>query len=403
MKIVVAGLVAALVLAAPQASAKEPLVPKRLLGIVGGATGARLAKLDARTLRPISRMVDAGTGVSYVARSPGRGALVAFTGGRRGELLRFLDLDRMRWTGDMSVSGSVSAAIWRLADRLVVVTAGRASAVVIMDPAARRIRARRNLGGTVVATNVGADRLVAVVAPFDRIGEAWLVVVDERGRVRTVELPNVRAGTEVVSTDPYVGRHERPAVAVDSRGERAVVLTARGTAVEVDLASLATRSHTLALSRADKGGAGSDRSALWISPNTIAVTGSDVSEDGGETRWTPAGLKLVNVSDWSIRILETATVQMTYAWGTLLAHGGVWDAQTRRSVYPGVAGYGTDGALRFRLFEGETIGPAAIVGWLAYFTDDNATRFTIVDTNTGAVVATAETAVPTFPLRLWLS
>jgi len=396
-------LLAGTLLLAAGASAK-PIVPQQLLGFVAGSSGVSVVKLDATTLRRVSKLATgAGTSASYVGSSVG-GARGAISTAERGGTLRFLDLRRMRWEGSVPVAGGVRASLWNYADRLVVVTGGPTAAVRVIDPITRKIRATYALRGPVTAVSSTSEELVAVIAPLDGIGPSRLAVVDDRGRVRLAPLPQIRSGGDVVETtgpEPFVGLFEQPAVAVDPLGKRAVAIGADGSVADVRLDTLAVTAKTLpsrTLARGNKVAIGHARSARWIDATTIALTGSDGWLENGVQRWAPAGLQLVDVRGWSTRTLDSTTTDTAFTGTTLLAFGGYWVGQGEgvfRAVGDGFAGYTRDGARTFHVFEGRLVMPACISGIYAYFADQNRTQFTIVNTQTGAIVGTAQTRTPT--------
>src|SRR5712692_8680670 len=265
--------VAAVVLAVPQAAAKGG-PPSRLLGFVGSGKATAVVKLDALTLKPVSRAAPTGT------EDPSLVALVA--GGGRAAFsttfaaLRFLDFRTMRWEFRLSDPGRPAAAIWNYANRLVTLNQSSTAEVIVVDPTRRRFGAFRPLGGSLVASAVTGDRIVALVAPLEGIGQTKLAVVDDRGRVRTTPLPQIRAGSQTVGNgNGDVARFEYPALAVDAR--QAVVIAADGTTADVRLDTLAVTAHELSrsLASARKVANGSSRTARWIDANTIAVTGAD--------------------------------------------------------------------------------------------------------------------------------
>ena len=90
-------IVIAVVLAVPQAAAKEPLTPRTVFGVVWQQRQTSLVELDARTLAPVSTTVPLGAGAEYLGRSIGNGMRAAFSVGKNGsDAIRFVDLARMR-------------------------------------------------------------------------------------------------------------------------------------------------------------------------------------------------------------------------------------------------------------------------------------------------------------------
>jgi hypothetical protein len=383
-------LVAAAVLAAPNAAAKEgPLVPSRVLGLVAHGKTLSVVKLDASTLRPISPAAATGsTEASFVARSPGRGRRAAFD--TNSASLRFLNLDTMRWDGRILYPGKPKASLWNYASRLVTLTA--TAEVIVVDPTKGRLRSVRRVAGSLTgAVTTAGDRIIAVIAPLDGIGAARLAVIDDTGHVRITALPQISAGNASIGNASSF-RFELPALAVDQRGREAAVFSSDGTIVDVQLDTLATTVHS---SRAPavvrKNANGSSRTALWVDADTIALTGYDSSFDGTHEQLTPAGLTLIDPRDWSRRVLDADTTALAVppsaTWcglcGVLLAYGG-----------NGVAGYGADGSQRFRLFEGTRARPMFVAGSYAYF--GYSRHYTIVNTWTGSIVRTLDTNEPTF-------
>ena len=373
-------LIAAVVLVAPHASAKRgPLVPTQLLGFVEHGKKLSVVKLDAATLAPLSKAVPSGASdASYVARSPGRGARIAFS--TDGTALRFLDRTKMRWDGRVDYRGIPTAARWTFANRLVTLAETR---VVVVDPTTARTRSTRSLGGSLAASSTAGDDIVAVIAPLDGIGPTKLAVIDELGRVRMTALPQIVAGSERSSGE----RFEWPALAVDPSATRAAVISAQGTIVDVRLDTLAISVHAVrTLASVRKQANGSWRTARWTESGTIAFSGQDSTFDGTVERVTPAGLKLIDTRDWSIRSVDAETDNLSYdvLGDVLVAYGG-----------NGIARYASDGTQSFRLFAGTNMRPTFAAGTYLYYGRRIATSFTIVDSFAGRVVNTVSTSRPT--------
>jgi hypothetical protein len=378
---------AAFLLTAAQAAGKGG-PPKQLLGFVQHGNALAVARLDALTLKPVSRQAPLDKGEStFVARVAG-GGRAAFSSGSAA--LRFLDFKRMRWEFRIAYPGVPAAAVWNYADKLVTLNGSSAAEMIVVDPTRRRLGAMR-LGGSLASWSATANRIAAVIAPLDGIGAAKLAVIDDSGRVRTTPLPGIRAGSESLNNGE-MHRFEYPALALDDT--RAVVIAADGTIADVRLDTLAVTSRSLArsLARVRKLANGSTRTAQWIDSSTIAMTGADVHVDGTTQRSTPAGLTLIDTRTWSSHRVDTDTTAIApngfgpgciACTGTLLAYGT-----------NGLAGYDNDGRLKFRLFAGTNAQPSIVAGTYAYL--GAGTHFTIVDATTGAVVRTVDTAAPTF-------
>ncbi len=189
-----------------------------LLGIVWGGDvtsavrGGELARLDPRSLRPLGRTrlpLDAfsSSGWSF---SPDRSRIVF--GGLFGPMkpaLRFADVLRLRLTGDVQLRGSgvVLATGWLAPRRAVAVVQQPWGAgplrLVVVDPLDRRVLLRRRLAGASELERAVATRrsLVLLLAPArgprrTAVGAARLLSIDRGGRVRSVLLARLKAGSD---------------------------------------------------------------------------------------------------------------------------------------------------------------------------------------------------------------
>ncbi len=156
-----------------------------------------LARLDPRSLRPLpGRRVDLGEPVAGYALSADRSLLVL--GDNDQATLVVVDVAGMRLAGRVLLEpgGQAPYALaWLGPRRVAAVTedAGGAS-VVLVDPLARRVVARRRLGGVLGGAARLPGRLVLLLTPDGAIGPARLAVVDGHGTVRAVTLPGIVAG-----------------------------------------------------------------------------------------------------------------------------------------------------------------------------------------------------------------
>jgi hypothetical protein len=391
-------IVAGIVVMTAQAAGKEPAAPKTVFGIVWDIRDTWFAKLDARTLKPVSKRVPLGLAASYLGRSPGGGNRLAFTVGEAGTAIAFVNLSSMKREGRVALPCGVTAPIlWRTARRLVTTCGGSASSVVVVDPVSRKVRARKSLA--VAAELIAVERanasLVGLMAPLGSIGQARLVVVDASARIRSVALPGIRAGTQVLDQNTSRFRTEIPALAIDPGGVHAAVIPAGGPLVLVDLRTLDVTRKTLASrapAAARKNVEGTTRTAVWTSWGTIAVAGRNAS-GGAPDQWTPAGLTLIDARTWTARTLDplATDVLSTADGGAVLSWATLWDADARRSVGRGLSGYDGDGKQRFHVFAGQPVYIAAIVGRYAYVAASDLMRFRVVDTANGRVVAMPRT------------
>jgi len=379
-------LVAAAVLAVPQAAAK-PIAPTKLLAFVGSGRDVSVVKVDASTLKPASRTARVGlANPSFVGRFVGR---VAIADGAAS--LRFLDLESMRWAGRVTYPGVPTAAVWNFADKLVTLNQASTAEVIVVDPTRHRLTASRNLGGAAVVAAVSRDHIVAVLAPLAGIGPSRLAVVDDRGRVRTAPLPQIVSGSQM-HDNGQTWTFAYPALAVDPRGTETVVVGTDGTTVDVNVETLTTSVHAVrSLASARKQANGSTRIAAWLGSGIVAVTGLDASYDATGQHGTPAGLTFLDTRTWTSRTLDTTTIGIDVAVENylVLAYGDK----------TGVNLYDQSGKLRGHFLDGTSTRAACVAGSRAYLGEG--THFTIVDTMSGEVVRTVDTAKPTVLASLW--
>ena len=110
---------------------------------------------------------------------------------------------------------------------------------------------------------------------------------------------------------------------------------------ELDLASGRVTLHSLARRTLAKGLNGPERSARWLGNGLIALTGSNEFVRGTTVGADPAGLELVNVRDWTTRVVDPDASAMVVAGATLLAFAPGQSAVLRA--------YDFAGARRFEL------------------------------------------------------
>jgi hypothetical protein len=272
----------------------------------------------------------------------------------------------------------------------VVVGAPGATEVVAIDPLQPRVIARRRVGAALMRVAATPGELVLLLAPGSTIGPATLATVDGNGDVETVRL-RIAAGLLPTEGVPFILRTRRPGLAVDARGRRAYVLTARPDVVEVDLAerrvqhhritparSLLDRLHDLVEPRAEAQQAvGPVRVADWIAPGTIAVAGQDAHvswQPGGAIRRVtrPAGLQVIDTERWQTHTLDEGASGFRTARGLLLTDGD------------GLTAYQPDGGRAFHVLDDRRVELVATSGTLAYVRE--AARLHVVDLELGRVI-----------------
>jgi DNA-binding beta-propeller fold protein YncE len=229
--------------------------------------------------------------------------------------------------------------------------------------------------------------VVVLETPSNAIGPARLDAIGADGSIRSVALDRVVAGAtwpQDGSGDP-LGTQREAALAVDPDGYRAYVVQPDGPAAEIALRTLAVSYHELSAPRsalrrfsdwfapaaAAKGMNGPRRTAVWLGDGLLAVTGSDdhsvrKSDSSIEMGVDPAGLAIVDTRDWSIQRLDPGADTVTVADGVLLATGRRLAPGQDTPTGMGLAAYGADRSLRFRLFQGASSWVVRALGGRAY-------------------------------------
>jgi hypothetical protein len=374
--------------------------------------GSRIHWVDGRTLEPVDRRsVEIPFYAAIVERSPDGSSLAV--GANETGAVQLVDLEEMRTLGAVDVEGAshVERLNWVRPDLLLASLGGLTSQAAAIDPVTRKIVAAHDLGGVTLYSRPTDEAIVFLVAPADGIGPARVVVFDG-SEPRSVELAEIRAGWEQVegaegSEGDYRARQSVPALAVDPAGTRALVIPAGNRVAEVDLETLAVAYHDLAepvslLGRLRdwleppaqaKAIEGPDRNAVWLPSGLVAVSGSHYSEDDGGMNVTPAGLALIDPTDWSVSRLSDQPSWVTLRGDALLASAwtiGV-DEQT-------LMVFGPDGTLRFSLArEGADL--SQVSGDHLYVATHEGTRFEIVDLETGETVGRAQPKRETWLLQ----
>lgn len=368
-----------------------------------------LFQADPQTLEPLAARprvdIGSGSGGAWVL-SPDQRILAVGTG--EGAAVQLVDVAGMRSLARIELldDGYVDVISWPEPSRMFVNIPSWSALVAVVDPVKRRLLEIRRLPDQVVAAKPTRDGLALLLGPSQRIGPARLALVTASG-VRFANLPEIRAGWESVDEGgEFATPHQAsPGLTIDPSGTRALVVPAGRLVAEVNLGTLAVRYHSLAehvsllgrlLDWLDppayaKAISGPSRSALWLNHDVVAVTGIDIaattSHAGTDIDVTPAGLSLIDTSDWSVRSVNDETSDMTLAGGTLLAFGG--------PNRIGLVGYDLDGHERFHLFKNEEVAYVLTAGGYAYIGSDNSTFFRLVDLHSGRPAGTAATAKPT--------
>lgn len=367
--------VAALALLAfvPSAGAGGPAPLSAVEWRRGG--GLTLMKIDATSLAPIAgTRVDLGFASDVLARSPNGRHLFA----SGGNAVQVIDLKTRKRTRPYSAAAWLSEALWTRPDTVVGVSEEE---LVLFDPEGPRVRRRVDLGGAVLGVQKVGARVVLLIAPTDGIGPLRVALADGNGRVRSTPIPmgGGRRTLRDEERNPVGMYEEAPGLAVDASGKRAVV-AGRTSVVEVDLATLDTAAHELAVRTTQKSIEGWSRQALWLDRDHVAVAGADYE---AERSPTPAPVRIVDVRDWSAVEVDAKTSYVV-AWRTMLLAAG-----------DSLRAYDTSGKLVHTLlaerFRGQVI-PGET--WLYVETSGRGTSWRVLDWN-GRVMGTRTFARPT--------
>jgi hypothetical protein len=355
--------------------------------VAGGQESMALERFDPTTLQKLAgTRIDVGSGgcaprqggeacwgTPAWAYSPDRTMLaLARNDGMGVRSLRLVDTAHIRVAADIPLSGgAVGGIAWLTRGRLLAlqeVCCSERQRVVVVDLAHRRVQARYDLGGSVVrVADTGGD-LVLLLAPAQAIGTARLAVIDGRGVLRSVPLPGILAGTKLLSGASFRTAIQLPGLAVD-RVDRVAFVVGPNLVAQVRLGSLSVSYHpSRPTAAAAKGSSGAVRTASWLGGGLLAVTGEQDSFDATRSAQgiAPAGLILFDTRTWTARTLDPSATDVVKWRGLLLATGTSLDSTTGTPHGIGLAAYGSDGGLRFRLFTGELVWPGAIYRGLAY-------------------------------------
>lgn len=392
------------------ASPPEP-APKTVLGVMWSGQVGTLRRLDALTLEPVGRPgVKLRAGAH--AFSPDGRVLAMATGSGAGGV-RFVDTRTLRPVGrPVALGGYVWAGdlFWTSRSRLLAVASSDGFRVMLVDAAARKMIRSERVGGTLMSYGTGASRLAAVLAPSHGIGQARLAVADSEGTVRTVALPQIKAGTEPIESEhDSAAIHElRPGVAVSPDGRRALVVPPGDRVAEVDLDTMRVTQRDLSepvslLGRlrnwleppaSAKVLEGSSREARWLGEDFVAVAGMDIHGiTNGDWDADAAGLNVIDTRDWSVRTLSEHASGLVSAGELVLGVGGWWP---EGSPGAGLVAVGTDGREAFRAL-GDAAAGWADVSWPYAYVLSSANdppRFHVVDLRTGRVLPEANPGRP---------
>ena len=198
--------------------------------------------------------------------------------------VRFVAVPSLRGLGRLGTSSRVldaASLAWLTPTRMLAIDRanGSVATLLVVDTAAKRVVRRVELGGVFLARAVVGERMVVLLAPFNTIGPARLVVVDANGDLRSVTV-DIGAGSHFASAPDGgpAGEVRTPGFAVDPGGT-AYVVDADLRVAAVDLATMHVAYHgpTRAPAKALNG---TTRVAAWLGRGKLAVSGVDYATTG---------------------------------------------------------------------------------------------------------------------------
>lgn len=352
-----------------------------LLRMRDGHGSDLLFRLNPRTLKQVGRPIRTFRGGSDLSVSPD-GSRLAFADpsrrsgrrpARRDARIHFVDIAGWRSMGVAEVGRQGWLTVgWVGTDRVLAVAGegvGR-QRLIWVDAKSRRVVARRAYSGWTVNSLTVPGGLAVVLGPREGVGPVRVLLVDEHGGIRKIELDGIEAGADYAEPSDPAGQILTPAVTVDHETGRLYVVAARGRLVaQVDLASGAVDYHSLGAS-ASKGNVGVWwRDAVWAGDGRIAVTGTTWPPVRGRRAPSgpvPFGVRMVDTSAWTIKTLDPRPDSMHVAGDTVLATGTRYFVTGRRSESTGLLAFDRAGRRAYARFRGRQVALLGSRGGLGY-------------------------------------
>ncbi len=376
------GLVVAGSVGPTAATAKEPAVVHTTaeLAVVGGEIQQpKLAWLQPQTLKQLKRGVVKLDGAFAAVMSPTRARVAVGTAGAG---LAIVDVKRMKRVTRVAPrpGWSVHPISWPTANRLLALEWNDrvgGQQLLVANPASRRAVKRVPFDGFSTWARAGSS-VVAVGGSLDSIGPAKVLVVDENGATRSVQLDRIQAGGVMEgSGEEPTYRMASPGLAVDPAFGHAYVVGQDGLVADIDLTTLAV-SHRevnrpaslfgrfldwLQPTAHAKRQMGWQRQAVSLGKGKLAVAGSDFD---GFVNHPSSGLELFDLGAGTRRTLEAGASYVQASSGVLLAAGGSWDGQTEKESGIGLAAYSYDGEQLWRALGDEAVWWFQVAGGYVY-------------------------------------
>jgi len=332
------------------APVSAPSGPTILVALVNGPKAdclrTRVLRAEAASLKPIAdRAVEVAGAYEQPVYSPDRKTVAL--GGSFGTLI-LVDAKSVRLKARVRVGpvgDNVRVAAWSTSKRIVAISMSArspepyATRVAVIDADRGKVlEERRFLEADALRSDATrSGRVALLVISRRQIAAPRLVVLDERGRIRTVTLARLRAGL-----DPH-GSARTPAFTVDPSGERAFVLGEGQPAAIVDLRGPRVRYKKVAAMRMRRITAShpkgltppTDRArhGVWLGDSRIAISGDDSYAWTAfrPPKWqldsfTPAGLTILDTSTWRARTLDPRPSTFEWLRGRLVAYGRTYPA-----------------------------------------------------------------------------
>jgi len=339
-----------------------------LTAIVESRGRSRLARVNPSTLRTL-RTSAWRTGAAWGWVTSPDGRRVALAECRRkcnSFVLRFASAATLRWKpGAAPLDGGFYAGLWPRPGKLYALVGGDTTlALDTVDTVSRKVVTSQPLAAPLLQLGRSADDLVVLAGTFNAIVPVRLLVIGSDGTVRSVTVQRILAGRhyDTKSQDP-IGTTNLPGLAIDPSSGIAYVIDPSGLVAAVNLGNLSVAYHQLGsgslLTRiADrltplaeaKGTNGNQLGAQWLGKGLIAVAGIQETATAQVDSYRPTGLRIIDTRNWSVRVLDQQADTFMVADGLILATGTRRSSGNTQHVYgEGLAAYGPDGSLRWRL------------------------------------------------------
>lgn len=413
-----------------------PAAPVPHLGIVSSYRGhgvwrTSLVRIDSRTLQvqPGRQLPLSGFDTWSLSRDGSRLAFadvdISAGCGPCPPTVGIVDTKQLRKLGHMQLapSGEVRATAWLPNGTFVAVVqiyVPFRTEVVTLDGSGKKVLERQTFPGQLLRIARTRGGVVVLLTPggYDQtLGPARLLIVEPNGRAHVVVVPGIDAGYQQPSNNRGPVLQREPGLTVDFVGRRAFVIADDGQIAEVVLRTGAVSSHAVTrrvsflgrlrawlepVAEAKLPREGSTRIARWLGSGMIAVSGGEYAAVEGArralSRFTPAGLEVIDTRNWSARKLGARTDSFWHVGGLLLAaatisRGYELDVPARPT---GLIAYGAGGRERFRLYPGQRVRVVYANRWRAFVSNERG--IDVIDLRSGRIAERRSSASFVFPL-----